>query len=86
MASYLASGIPLKDVYLTVKSPSPEYHVIYSFIKSIFTNKDCVRLTYQICELSLLMIPYLSTINSILMLINDNKTILINDSLLKSHQ
>lgn len=80
IASYLAAGTPVNNIDATIYKYDMEYHIIYGFIKSILKDKDCARLTFQICEMSLLVMPYLTTINSILTTIKANEKLLINKS------
>lgn len=67
VASYLSSGLSLDEAKQTINRLwRPQYHIIYSFINNLFPDKDCLKLTYIISEMSLLIIPFNQTITKIL--------------------
>lgn len=73
--SYIASKIPLDEISKSITSElwGLQYNVIYQFIHTQFPTKNCIKLTYQICEASLLLIPCSDTAFKILLYLKNNK-------------
>ena len=81
VASYLASGLTLEETRKTISSIwGPQYHVIYSFTASLFPNKNCLKITYLICEVSLLIPPYNKKVVDILKFLNDQQLTFNNNT------
>jgi len=73
VGSYLSSGLTIEESKQTIdKYWGPQYHIIYSFLNNLFPDKNCLKLTYNICESSLLIVPYNKTISKILIYLKDN--------------
>ncbi|MBS1773444.1 MAG: hypothetical protein JST82_11350 [Bacteroidetes bacterium] len=67
VASYKASGLDNEEAKGSIdKLWGKEYHAIYSYINSLFPDKDTLKLTYYFCEMSLLVPPCNKTLHTIL--------------------
>lgn len=75
IATVIAANLPLSEVEKLLKGNryGLEYTIIYKFLANLFPGKNCLELTYKICETSLLVAPYCGTIHQILAYIELNK-------------
>lgn len=77
VGSYLSSGMSIEESKQSIdKLFGPKYHIIYSFLNNLFPEKNCLKLTYVICESSLLILPYNRTISKILQFLQVNASVL----------
>ena len=73
VGSYLSSGLSVEDSKKTIDQIwGAQYHIVYSFLNNLFPAKNTLKLTYFICESSLLIVPYNKTISKILIYIKTN--------------
>lgn len=73
VGSYLSSGLSIEVSKQSIEGFwGPQYHIIYSFLNNLFPDKNCFKLTYIICESSLLIVPYNKIISKILVFLKDN--------------
>lgn len=73
VGSYLSSGLPIEESKQSIDIFwGPQYHIIYSFLNNLFPEKNCFKLTYIICESSLLIVPYNKIISRVLIFLRDN--------------
>lgn len=73
VGSYLASGLTMEESRNTIAQIwGAQYHIVYSFLNNLFPDKNCLKLTYIICESALLIVPYNKVISKILIYLKDN--------------
>jgi hypothetical protein len=73
ISSYLASGVSVSESKLSIdKLWGQEYHIIYSYLNNLLPEKNTLKITYNLCEAALLIVPYNKKITQMLIYIRDN--------------